>query len=412
MAKSKTAGKSGADKMSAVPGGKNARGDASATTRKAGGGALSTGKTGGGALSTGKVGGDAHPPSAASDVPAIQAETSLTGEQQLELFRWMCLNRAFDDKLSLLYRRNLVIGAAFSSLGQEATSCASTYALEKHDVIAPMIRNAGSILVKGLPARDFLANYMFRVNAPTGGRDGNTHMGDLRYGIIAPISMLGCSIALCSGYVMAARMRGEKRVALTWIGEGATSNGEFHEDVNMAAVMKAPMVLIIENNQYAYSTTVEKQCAAKSFADKGPGYGIESFTVDGNDAIAVYEATKRCIEKARNGEGMQMFEALTFRRKGHAEHDAAEYVPQEIKDYWAKRDPIDRFVRHLLEHKLATQGEIDDIWASVRQEVEEAEVWVNQQGRPDPATVAQGVYAPERHPAHEEDGWLYERQWR
>jgi TPP-dependent pyruvate/acetoin dehydrogenase alpha subunit len=148
----------------------------------------------------------------------------------------------------------LVIGAAFSSLGQEASSCASAYAVEQDDIIAPMIRNAGSTLVKGLPPRDFLANYMYRTNSPTGGRDGNTHMGDLRYGIIAPISMLGASIALCSGYVLAARMKGQKRVALTWIGEGSTSTGEFHEDVNFAAVMKAPLVVIIENNQYAYST--------------------------------------------------------------------------------------------------------------------------------------------------------------
>jgi TPP-dependent pyruvate/acetoin dehydrogenase alpha subunit len=348
----------------------------------------------------------------AAGVPPLRTKTTLSKERQLELFRWMALNRAFDDKISLLYRRGLIVGAAFSSLGQEACSCASTFALEKNDIIAPMIRNAGSILVKGLPARDFLANYMFRVNAPTGGRDGNTHMGDLSHGIIAPISMLGCSIALCSGFVMAARMRGEKRVALTWIGEGATSNGEFHEDVNMAAVMKAPMVLIIENNQYAYSTTVDKQCAAKTFADKGIGYGVESVRIDGNDPIEVYEHTHAAVAKARRGDGFQMFEALTFRRKGHAEHDAADYVPQDIKDYWAARDPIARFERHLAEHGYAGERALDEIWADVRGEVEAAEVWVNQQNRADPATVGVGVYADERHPAHTSDEYIYGRKFR
>jgi len=353
-----------------------------------------------------------QPKPATSDVPALADKSSLSQEQQLELFRWMALNRAFDDKISLLYRRGLVIGAAFSSLGQEATSCASTYALQQDDIIAPMIRNAGSTLVKGLPARDFLANYMFRTNAPTGGRDGNTHMGDLRYGIIAPISMLGCSIAVCTGYVMAARMRGEKRVALSWIGEGASSNGEFHEAVNMGAVMKAPMVLIIENNQYAYSTPVEKQCAAERFADKAPGYGLEPIRIDGNDPLEVYEVSKAAIERARNGEGFQLIEAMTFRRKGHAEHDPAKYVPQDVKDYWEARDPLARFEAHLIKQGFSSQDEIDLIWQDVRQEVEEAEEWVNAQPQPDASTVMQGVYADQPHPAHEDDEFLYGRQFR
>ncbi len=347
-----------------------------------------------------------------ADAPPLKGETSLTQDQQLELYRWMCLNRAFDDKISLLYRRGLVVGAAFSSLGQEALSCASTYALEKPDVIGPMIRNGGSILVKGLPVRSFLANYMFRANSPTGGRDGNTHLGDLRHGIIAPISMLGASIALCSGYVLAARMRGEQRVALSWIGEGSTSTGEFHEDVNFAAVLKAPMVLIIENNQYAYSTPVEKQCRASSFADKGIGYGIESFTIDGNDALEVYEVTKKAVNKARSGEGFQMFEALTFRRKGHAEHDDAGYVPQEIKDYWEARDPIARYERYLLEAGYLNEKGIEELWQDVRAEVEEAEEWANAQAGPNPQSVTQGVYAQQPHPAHEDDDFLYAQDFR
>ncbi|MEZ5991585.1 MAG: thiamine pyrophosphate-dependent dehydrogenase E1 component subunit alpha [Planctomycetota bacterium] len=343
----------------------------------------------------------------------IQLETRLSKDQQLELFRWMIMNREFDNKISLLYRRGLVIGAAFSSLGQEASSCASAYAVEKEDIIAPMIRNAGSTLVKGLPPRDFLANYMYRINSPTGGRDGNTHMGDLRYGIIAPISMLGASIALASGYVLAARMRGEKRVALTWIGEGSTSTGEFHEDVNFAAVKKAPLVVIIENNQYAYSTPSETQCLAEKFSDKAVGYGIKhAVTIDGNDANAVYETTKNAVDRARAGEGTEMFEVLTFRRKGHAEHDPAKYVPEDVIKYWEERDPLLRYGAYLKELKYIDDDGINDMTEKVKAEIEEGEEWVMAQPKPDPATVMQGVYADERHPAHEDDEFLYDRKYR
>lgn len=343
----------------------------------------------------------------------ILLETRLTREQQLQLFRWMVLNREFDNKISLLYRRGLVIGAAFSSLGQEAASCASCFALEKSDIIGPMIRNAGSTLVKGLPVRDFLANYMYRTNAPTGGRDGNTHSGDLRYGIVAPISMLGCSIAVVSGMALAARMKGEKRVALTWIGEGSTSTGEFHEDVNFAAVLKAPLVVIIENNQYAYSTPTNRQCLAERFADKGPGYGIKhSVTIDGNDANQVYETSRDAVDRARAGEGTQLFEVLTFRRKGHAEHDPAKYVPREIIEYWEARDPLQRYGAYLKELGYIDDDGIAALTTEVKAEIEAAEEWVMAQPKPDPATVLQGVYAPERHPAHTDDAFLYERKYR
>lgn len=343
----------------------------------------------------------------------IQLITRLTREQQLEVFRLMILNREFDNKISLLYRRGLVIGAAFSSLGQEATSCASCYAVGKDDIIGPMIRNAGATLVKGLLPRDFLANYMYRVNSPTGGRDGNTHMGDLRYGIIAPISMLGASIALCSGFVLAARTRGEKRVALTWIGEGSTSTGEFHEDVNFAAVMKAPLVVIIENNQYAYSTPVSGQCAAERFADKAIGYGIKhAVTIDGNDTNAVYEATRDAVDRARAGEGTQMFEVLTFRRKGHAEHDPAKYVPKEILEHWEKLDPLARYGAYLKEMGYIDDAGIVAMTEKIRADIEADEEWVMKQPKPDAKTVLQGVYAPERHPAHMDDEHLYDRKYR
>lgn len=343
----------------------------------------------------------------------ILLETSLSKKKQLEIFRWMITNREFDNKISLLYRRGLVIGAAFSSLGQEASSCASAYALRDGDIIAPMIRNAGATLVRGFPIRDFLGNYMYRTNSPTGGRDGNTHAGDLRYGVIAPISMLGASIAIASGFALAAKMKGEKRVAMSWIGEGSTSTGEFHEDVNFAAVRKAPFVLIIENNQYAYSTPASAQCLAEKYSDKGIGYGIENcITVDGNDANQVYETTKAAVEYARSGKGMQMFELLTYRRKGHAEHDPAKYVPKDVHEYWVSRDPIVRYSAYLQELGYINEAGIAEMTEEIKAEIEAAEEWVMAQPKPDPATVTQGVYSSERHPAHEDDDFLYERKYR
>ena len=343
----------------------------------------------------------------------ILLETRLTKKQQLELFRWMILNREFDDKISKLFRRGLIVGASFGCLGQEASSCASAYALQDGDCIAPMIRNAGATLIRGVPLKIFLSNYMFRITAPTGGRDGNTHFGDLRYGVFAPISHLGCGLPVISGYVLAARMRGEKRVGLSWIGEGTSSTGEFHEAINFAAVRKSPLVVILENNQVAYSTPREMQSLVKNFADKGIGYGLENcVTVDGNDANQVYETTLDAVARARAGEGTQLFEVLTYRRKGHAEHDGAKYRSQELHDYWVSRDPIDRYGKYLRELGWIDEDGIEQLHLNARKELDDAEDWAAAQPKPDPATVTDAVYAEQRHPAHLDDEFLYGQRYR
>ncbi|GAC1625386.1 MAG: thiamine pyrophosphate-dependent dehydrogenase E1 component subunit alpha [Candidatus Acidiferrum sp.] len=277
----------------------------------------------------------------------------LTRAQQLDLYYYMRLNRAVEDTMTNLFRQNKIVGGLYSSLGQEAVSVGAAYALEKKDWLAPMIRNIGALLVKGVPPRDIFTQHMAKFSSPTRGKDGTSHFGDLEnLHIVSPISMLGDLIPVMTGVAMAGRYLGQKIVALTWIGDGGSSTGVFHEGLNFAAVQKAPFVLVLENNLWAYSTPVRKQVPLENLADRAKAYGIASYVVDGNDVVAVYRAAKEAVDRARAGEGPVLIEAKTFRRRGHAQHDAAEYVPAEQKEYWEKRDPIALHEKYLMDQKL------------------------------------------------------------
>jgi TPP-dependent pyruvate/acetoin dehydrogenase alpha subunit len=318
---------------------------------------------------------------------------SLSKERLLELHYFMVLNRAFDDRLSIMYRTGKILGGAYVSRGQEATSVGSAYALEKGDVIGPMIRNAGAVLVRGVPPGEFFANYLGRKTSPTQGKDGTSHFGDLQRGIIAPISMLGAVIPVCAGAALAFKLKKQPSVALTWIGDGGSSVGDFHEGLNFAAVMKLPLVVILENNGYAYSTPINKQSLLENFADRAKAYGILGEIVDGNDVVAVYEITKRAVERARKGEGPTLIEAKTFRMKGHAEHDDAFYVPKEVFAYWEKRDPIKLHEKYLLENKIASKSDLEKIHERVKIEIDEGQKWAEESPLPAPEEAAEGVYA-------------------
>lgn len=318
---------------------------------------------------------------------------ALTESQLLEILYLMRLTRAFDERVSTMYRQNRIQGAAFSSLGQEAISVGATFALEKDDVIGPMIRNSGAILAKGLEPGRFLANYMAKATSPTRGRDGNTHLGDLSKGIIAPVSMLGVLIPVCAGAGLAFKLRKERRVALTWIGDGGSSVGDFHEGINFAAVLKLPLVLILENNLYAYSTPVEQQAKVRDFADKAVGYGIPGRIVDGNDVLEVYAATREAVDRARRGDGPTLIEAKTMRMKGHAEHDDFRYVPADLLEKWKRKDPIDRFTGKLRERKVLTGEREDEITRRVAGTLDEAVRFAEESPLPEPAEAAQDVYA-------------------
>jgi TPP-dependent pyruvate/acetoin dehydrogenase alpha subunit len=323
---------------------------------------------------------------------------SLTREQHLDLYYYMRLNRELEEQMVRLFRQNKIVGGLYPSLGQEAISVGTAYALSPGDWIAPMIRNIGALLVRGFKPRDVMTQHMARYTSPTRGKDGTSHFGDLKVRHVAsPTSVLGDLIPVMTGIAMAGRYLGQKIVTMTWIGDGGTSTGVFHEGLNFAAVQKAPFVLIVENNQWAYSTPVEKQAALTNFADRAKAYGIRSEIVDGNDVVAVVRTTREAARHAREGNGPVLIEAKTMRMLGHAQHDSAEYVPKAMLESWKQRDPLTRFEKLLTEKKLwdaRTKKEIDArIAGEIRADVEFAE----NSPAPPPETAEQGVYCDGCH---------------
>jgi TPP-dependent pyruvate/acetoin dehydrogenase alpha subunit len=324
----------------------------------------------------------------------------LTRPQYLDLYYYMRLNREVEDTMTRLFRQNKIVGGLYASLGQEAISVGTAYALEKRDWMAPMIRNIGALLVKGVPPRDIFTQHMAKYTSPTKGKDGTSHFGDLEnLHIVSPISMLGDLIPVMTGVAMAGRYVGQKIVAMTWIGDGGSSTGVFHEGLNLAASQKAALVLILENNLWAYSTPVRRQVPIENLADRAKAYGIPSYIVDGNDVVAVYTTAKEAVERARAGEGPILIEAKTFRRRGHAQHDPAEYVPKDQRAYWEKRDPITVYEKFLAgENLLDAKGkkEIEDKIATL---LEKEREFAENSPMPPPETADQGVYCtgPECH---------------
>jgi TPP-dependent pyruvate/acetoin dehydrogenase alpha subunit len=292
-----------------------------------------------------------------------------------------------------LFRQNKIVGGLYSSLGQEAISVGTAYALEKKDWLAPMIRNIGALLVKGVPPRDVFMQHMAKYDSPTKGKDGTSHFGDLEnLHIVSPISMLGDLIPVMTGVAMAGRYLGQKIVTMTWIGDGGSSTGVFHEGLNFAATQKAPFVLILENNLWAYSTPVKRQVPLENLADRAKAYGISSYIVDGNDVVAVYTTAREAVERARAGEGPILIEAKSFRRLGHAQHDPAEYVPKEMRAYWEGRDPVALYEKFLMGEKLldakskkSIEEKIDTLLAAEREFAENSPM-------PPPEFAAKGVY--------------------
>jgi pyruvate dehydrogenase E1 component alpha subunit len=233
---------------------------------------------------------------------------------------------------------------------------------------------------------------MGRVGGVTHGKDGNMHMGDVKLRIVAIISAMAASVPVAAGAALALKYKGEPKVVFVFFGDGATSRGDWHEGVNLAAVQKLPLVLICNNNMYAYSTPIEKQMACKNVADRGPAYSIPAEIVDGNDVLAVHKAVERAAAHARSGLGPYLVECKTFRMTGHAGHDPGNYVPNHLREEWAKKDPIERLERLLRGKGWAGQGDIDRIRASIRKEVDEAVEWAENSPYPDPSELLDNVY--------------------
>jgi TPP-dependent pyruvate/acetoin dehydrogenase alpha subunit len=319
-------------------------------------------------------------------------ETTLNEAQLLELYRWLQLTRLVEERLVNLYRQTKIVGGVFRSLGQEATAVGTAYALREQDFISPLIRDLGAVLVKGIRPRDIFAQYMAKAWGPSEGRDLNIHFGDIGKGFVGPISHLGDMIPVMTGIVLAARMQKRDAVAVAYIGDGGMSTGAFHEGLNFAAVQRLPLIIVAEHNWYAYSTPTRKQTAVANLAEKAAGYGLPGYVVDGNDVVACYEVMRRAAEAARGGGGASVIEAKTYRRKGHAEHDDQRYIPAGELEHWERRDPLERFHRHLISKGVATQEKLDEITADVRREIEEDSTWAESSPLPDAEKAAYNVF--------------------
>jgi TPP-dependent pyruvate/acetoin dehydrogenase alpha subunit len=326
-------------------------------------------------------------------MPEPPKKAPLTRQHYLDLYYYMRLNREVEETMTRLFRQNKIVGGLYSSLGQEAISVGTAYALEKRDWLAPMIRNIGALLVKGVPPRDVFTQHMAKYTSPTKGRDGTSHFGDLEdLHIVSPISMLGDLIPVMTGVALGGRYLGQKIVTMTWIGDGGSSTGVFHEGLNFAASQRAPFVLILENNLWAYSTPVQRQVPLENLADRAKAYGIASYIVDGNDVVEVYTTAKEAVERARAGEGPILIEAKTFRRRGHAQHDPAEYVPKEQREFWEKRDPIALYEAFLMKEKLLDTKGKKKMEQKLTSLLEEEREFAENSPMPPVETVHGGVY--------------------
>lgn len=326
-----------------------------------------------------------------AEAPTIPA--GLTPEQLRELYYYLQITRRLEERLVNLYRQGKVVGGLYRSLGQEGESVASAYALDRGDVMSPLIRNMGAMLVMGARPVDVLRQYMAKATSPTAGREMNLHFNDLELGYLGQISHLGDMVCVMAGITLAFKMRGEPRVGLVYAGDGATSTGAFHEGLNFAAALQVPLVSILEHNSYAYSTPTARQTAVTRLADKAKAYGIPAVTVDGNDVFAVYEATRAAVGRARQGGGPGVVEVVTYRRKGHAEHDDQRYQPRAEIAAWEGRDPVTHYAGRLREAGWVDPPTLEAIDARVERELTEAVQACEHEALPPPRSALGRVYA-------------------
>jgi pyruvate dehydrogenase E1 component alpha subunit len=328
-----------------------------------------------------------------ADTPTNSSAASTEADLARKCLYYMSLMREVEDRIERkLYRQGKVVGGVYVGRGQEAIPVGSALLAEPDDVLLPSHRDMAVFFIRGVSTRRVFAQYMGRMGGLTRGRDGNMHMGDMSVGVVSIISALAATVPVAAGVALAMRYQGKNGVAFSYFGDGSTSRGDWHEGVNFASVQKLPVVFICNNNQYAYSTPLNLQMACANVADRGPAYNMPAEIVDGNDVLAVYEATKRAAAYARSGKGPYLLECKTFRMTGHSAHDAAQYVPKGLFEEWGKLDPITRLEKRMLDQAWAAQGDLDELHAGITLEVDEAIAWAEQSPFPDPGTLLDDVY--------------------
>jgi pyruvate dehydrogenase E1 component alpha subunit len=319
--------------------------------------------------------------------PGAVGPEHLTLDDRIALLKYMLLMRGIEERAMNLYRQGKVPGSFYDGYGQEAVSVGSSFAMAPEDRLCVLHRDLGAHLVRGVTPARILGQYMGREGGVTAGRDGNVHFGDFRVGCVGMVSMLPDMMLVATGMAMAFKIRGERRCAITWFGDGSTSRGDFHEAMNWAGVQRLPVIFVLENNQYAYSTPLDQQFAVDP-VERAQAYGFPGLRVDGNDAEAMFEATRQARERALAGEGPTLLEAVTMRMHGHAAHDDMKYVPKEQVEEWRKKDPIDRQETRLRELGVDVEALREEVRTAIDEGTQEALAMP----MPDPAAATEGLF--------------------
>ncbi len=323
------------------------------------------------------------------------SQAGLERDRLLRVFRDMLVTRGIEERGNLLFKAGRLPGSYYTGRGNEAASVGVASAMGEHDIASPLHRNMGVHVVRGVPLSAIFCQYMGRDGGATHGRDSNLRTNDFSpgRGLLAGVSHLPAMIPVITGIALAFQLRKEPRVAIGWCGDGAAARGDMHEAMNLAGVRGLPIVFVIDNNSYAYSTPNRLSFACEHLADRGPAYGFEGIVVDGTDVLTVYREAARAIEKAREGGGPTLLELITLRMEGHAVHDDAAYVPRPLMEEYLSKDPVERFRAWLqINHELS-EDEQAVIAAEVRETIEQGVLAAEASPMPDPATVLDGVYA-------------------
>jgi TPP-dependent pyruvate/acetoin dehydrogenase alpha subunit len=325
--------------------------------------------------------------------PIKRTKFKLSPEQLRDMFYWLKLIRAFDERLSLLVRQNKVRSGVYTGIGQEAIIVGTCFDLRREDYVCPLHRDLGAFLMKGVDPKQMMAQMFGKLGGLSKGRDSALHSGVPELGIFGNTSMLGANLPVAAGLALTFKMESTDNVVVAYFGEGASNTGDFHEGLNFAGVNKLPIVFVCENNLYAYSVPMEKSLAIDDVADRAAGYGFPGIAINGNDVLAVYQSAQGALARAREGEGPTLIECKTYRWHGHSEHDKAFYRTQEELAMWKSRDPIPTFTTYLEQLNMLTPDQLHDIENRVKSEIDAAVTFAESSPDPDPSDAVKDLYA-------------------
>jgi TPP-dependent pyruvate/acetoin dehydrogenase alpha subunit len=325
--------------------------------------------------------------------PIKRTKFKLAPEQLLEMFYWLKLSRAFDERLSVLVKQGKVRSGVYTGIGQEAIVVGTCYGLHKEDFIAPLHRDLGAFLVKGVEPRVMMSQMFAKTTGLSKGRDSALHSGVTELGIFGNTSMLGANLPVAAGIALTFKMEKTDHVVIAYFGEGASNVGDFHEALNFAGVQQLPVIFVCENNQYAYSVPVEKSMAIDDVADRAHSYGFDGVAINGNDVLAVYQATQGALARARGGDGPTLIECKTYRWHGHSEHDKAFYRTDEELAMWKSRDPIPTFTTYLRTRNVLDDENLKEIEAKVTSTIDDAVEFAMNAPDPDPREAMADLHA-------------------